>query len=75
MRCEVCGVGTRRDWLIRYPLLIDDHLLVVENVPAAVCDRCGETTLTPATVERLQEQVWGAAAPVRVLETPVYEFA
>jgi YgiT-type zinc finger domain-containing protein len=75
MRCEVCGAGERREKLIRYSLALEDRFVVVEHVPAAVCDHCGETTLTPEVVERLQETVWASRPPVRLLETPVYEFA
>ena len=35
MKCEVCTIGNRRQRLIRYNLVIDDRLVVVENVPAA----------------------------------------
>ena len=75
MKCEVCGIGERREKLIRHSLLLEDRLIVVEHVPASVCDHCGETTLTPDVVERLQEMVWQSRPPVKVLETPVYEFA
>jgi YgiT-type zinc finger domain-containing protein len=75
MRCEVCGAGERRDKLIRYSLALGDRFIVVEHVPAGVCDHCGETTLDPAVVERLQETVWESRRPVRLIETPVYEFA
>jgi len=75
MMCEVCGIGERQEKLIRYSLLFDDKLVVVEHVPASVCDHCGETTLTPDVVERLQEMGWQSRPPVKVLETPVYEFA
>lgn len=75
MKCEVCGTGERREKLIRYSLDMEDRLVVVEHVPASVCDHCGETTLSPEVVERLQHTIWQSRLPVRVLETPVYEFA
>jgi YgiT-type zinc finger domain-containing protein len=75
VKCEVCGVGTRRSQQIRYSLLLGDRLVVVENVPAEVCDHCGETTLSPDTVDSLQQTVWQSRQPVKVLEAPVYEFA
>jgi len=75
MKCEVCGTGERREKLIRYSLDMEDRLVVVEHVPASVCDHCGETSLSPEVVERLQHTVWQSGPPVRVLETPVYEFA
>jgi len=31
MNCEVCGIGERREALIRHSLLVDDKLVVVER--------------------------------------------
>ena len=75
MTCEVCAVGERRSQLIRYSLTIGDPMILVDHVPAEVCDRCGEVTLTPDVVERLQKTVWQRDPPARVIETPVCEFA
>jgi len=50
MKCEVCGMGTRRDQLIRYTLSIGERVVIVEHVPALVCDRCGEETFQPEVV-------------------------
>ncbi len=75
MKCEVCGTGEREDKLIRYSLSIRDRFVVVEHVPASVCNRCGETTLTPEVVERLQKTVSTTRTPDRMIETPVYEYA
>lgn len=74
MTCEVCGVGEQQEMLIRYSLLMDDRLVVVEHVPALVCNHCGETTLSPEVVTQLQQTVSGGPVPLRTLETPVYEF-
>lgn len=75
MNCEVCGRGERSDQRIRYTLPLDDKLLVVDNVPAIVCDCCGEVTLSPAVTERLQQTAWESRKPTRVIETEVYDFA
>jgi YgiT-type zinc finger domain-containing protein len=61
MKCEVCGTGERREKLIRYSLDMEDRLVVVEHVPASVCDHCGETTLSP---ERLRRATKRPALPV-----------
>ncbi len=74
MKCEACGAGERREQLIRYCLSIRDQFVVVDHVPASVCDRCGETTLQPDVVERLQNTVWTSNRPVRLVETAVYDF-
>lgn len=75
MRCTVCAVGEVNPKLVRYSLSFEEKLVVVEHVPANVCDNCGETSFTPDVVEKLQETVWHSRKPVKTLETPVYEFA
>ena len=75
MSCDVCTAGQRRPQPIRYTLATADRLVLVEHVPAEVCDRCGEVTLSPIVVERLQQTVWQHEPPARFIETPVYEFA
>ena len=75
MNCEVCPVGQRQARRIRCTLAIGDGLILVDHVPAEVCDRCGEVTLSPETVERLQQTIWKQRPPSKVIETPVYEFA
>lgn len=75
MTCEVCGIGQRKARKIRYSLTIDGRRILVDNVPAEVCERCGEVTLSPDVVERLQQIVWQRHSPARVIETLVYEFA
>ena len=75
VKCEVCGTGERRSELIRYSLSLGDQLVIVEHVPTLVCSRCGEISLAPEVVERLQNTIWQSGSPARVVETPVYEFA
>ena len=75
MKCDVCAAGDRRPQLIRYSLSLADRLILVHHVPAEVCDRCGEVTLSPDVVDRLQQTVWRQEPPARVIEMPVYEFA
>ena len=60
---------------VTYVLEAEGKLFVVENVPARVSEETGEQLFSPETVERLQQMVWAKQKPVRVLETPVYEFA
>lgn len=74
-KCDVCRIGDRVERLVRYQITVDDRLIVVDNVPAVVCDNCGETTFTPETVARLQQKVWGHEAPARTIEATVYEFS
>ena len=75
MTCEVCTIGNRSAQLIRYNLAVDDRLVVVENVPADVCDNCGETSIDPKVATQLQKTIWERKTPARWIEAAVYEFS
>ena len=59
---------------VTYTLQTADRFVVIENVPARVSLRTGERFFSPDTVERLQQSVWEQKAPVRVVETPVFQY-
>jgi YgiT-type zinc finger domain-containing protein len=60
---------------VTYTLEVGGRLFVVENVPARVDQETGEQFFSPETVERLQEIIHGEEKPVRVVETPVFDYA
>ena len=59
---------------VTYTLQTAGRFVVVENVPARVSLRTGERFFSPDTVERLQQILWEQKAPVRVVETPVFQY-
>jgi YgiT-type zinc finger domain-containing protein len=74
MKCDICG-GTRAPSLITYTIYYDNKPVVIENVPAEVCQQCGEQYFAPETVEKLQKIVWSKKKPKRMVETPVYDLS
>ena len=60
---------------VTYTLEVDDKFIIIENVPARVCVETGERLFSPETVERLQQTIWEQRRPVRVIQTPVFEFS
>lgn len=64
-----------REERVTCTLQVGDRFFVIENVPARVSERTGERLFSPETVERIQAIIWGQGTPVRVLETPVFQFA
>ena len=60
---------------VTYSLEIDGHFLLIENVPARVNVDTGEQLFSPQTVEQLQQMIHAGAKPVRMVQTPVYQFA
>lgn len=71
MRCDLCG-GKVEEELISYTLFYEGHWIVVENVPAKVCQQCGEKLFAPDTVDRLQNIIWSKQKPVKKIEMPVF---
>ena len=59
---------------VTYTQEVEGRFVIVEGVPARVCRETGETLFSPETVDRLRRLVCGQLRPVRVVETPVYEF-
>ena len=62
--------------LVTYTLEVEGKLVMVENVPARVCQETGERLFAPETVQHLYETVWGKdRQPKRTVQTQVYEYA
>jgi hypothetical protein len=60
---------------VRYTLELDGKLYVIENVPARVNVETDEQYFSPETVERLHDIIRGQGKPVRIMETPVFDYA
>jgi len=60
---------------VTYTLEHGGKFYLIEHVPARVCRETGEHYFAPETVEHIQSLFRGKRAPVRVIETPVYEYA
>jgi len=74
MNCDICG-GTRIRSLLGYSIFFNGKPVIIENVPADVCQQCGEQYFDPATVKMLQKVVWSKRKPKRTIKTPVYDLA
>ena len=77
MTHQICSVCQRPlvHKLVKYTLWFNERLIVVENVPAWVCEQCGETYYDPDVVDQLTQLIWSDTAPVRMVETPIYDLA
>ena len=72
--CPVCryGMVERR---IRHVQEWEGRVVVFENVPAEVCDHCGEVLLAGPIVDRLNRVLWSMAPATRMMEVPVYDLS
>ena len=64
-----------RTELVNELLLIDGRLVLVENVPAGVCERCGEATFSRETTEKIRRMVHGEAEPVKSVQVDVFAYS
>ncbi len=58
---------------ITYTIEHEGRYYVIENVPARICEETGDELFTPETVEHIQGII-KSEKPLRVMETPVYEY-
>lgn len=54
VKCQMCE-GRYEERLVARVYRRDGKVIVVDDVPAEVCNLCGDTLLKPETVERVQE--------------------
>ena len=55
MKCVICRHGDMSDGVATVTLVRDALTLVVKNVPALVCDNCGEEYVKDTVTTRLLE--------------------
>lgn len=65
---------TMVDTKVTYTLEHGGKFYIIEHVPARVCRETGEQYFAPETVEHIQLLIKSEKRPVRIIETPVYEY-
>lgn len=74
MECTLCH-GRMAAKTITYSQFFEGQFILVENVPAWVCEQCGDTLFEPDVVEKLQNYIWSHPEPVRALTVPLFDLA
>lgn len=73
--CHVCGGNAAKEELVSEVFTVDNRLVQVTDIPAHVCERCGEPTFGRETVERIRQLVHSAKQPVKTVPMDVFAFA
>ena len=73
--CAVCGYKQSRIEEVDEVFKIDGEYVLVERIPAEVCARCGEQSVSLETVETVRQAVNGGVTPARSVEMRVFEFS
>ena len=74
-KCDVCGGTSFRPRQVAEVFHIEDHLVMVEGIPALICDRCGEARFDRQTTESIRRMVHGENRPTRCMNVDVFAFA
>ncbi|MBI5237878.1 MAG: type II toxin-antitoxin system MqsA family antitoxin [Deltaproteobacteria bacterium] len=74
MKCVFCGGEAERK-LVTFSYEEDDKYLLVENVPAEVCAKCGEKTYSPQVTDELLRFAKEEFKPAKTIAVPVFDFA
>lgn len=56
MRCNACGNGTTKPGRSTYVVDRDGRVAVIRDVPADICDQCGEVYFDAETAQALYDQ-------------------
>jgi YgiT-type zinc finger domain-containing protein len=73
--CPTCENTNVRSASVRSAFWHDDRLVVIEDVPALVCDTCGEQFYDDATVlliDRMRQKGFPLEDALRELRVPVF---
>jgi YgiT-type zinc finger domain-containing protein len=65
--CHVCG-GTMSERLVKQEFWFKDQLIVIDELPAGVCDQCGERIVNAEVSRQLEILL---RTPQRVANAPV----
>ncbi|HLL78678.1 MAG TPA: YgiT-type zinc finger protein [Ktedonobacteraceae bacterium] len=74
MKCSIDGCpGEYEQREVVRAVRQGDRIIVVEHIPAEVCDICGDVLFSPETIERLEAIRQTTKKPSQTV--PLYQFA
>ncbi|MFZ5908786.1 MAG: YgiT-type zinc finger protein [Chloroflexota bacterium] len=74
-KCHVCGSTESRADLVSEIFRIDGKPVLVENIPAQVCVRCGEEVFSRETTEKVRLLVHENKRPIKSVQMDVFAYA
>jgi YgiT-type zinc finger domain-containing protein len=74
-KCHVCGHNAAKYDFVSEVFTVENRRVLVEHIPAKVCEHCGEATFSRATTEEIRRLVHGKSQPVRTVPLDVFAMA
>jgi len=74
MKCSIEGCpGEYENRRITHTVRQEDQVIVIDHVPAEVCNLCGDVLLKPETIRRIEKLLDSQHEPAGTV--PLYEYA
>jgi HTH-type transcriptional regulator/antitoxin MqsA len=73
MKCVFCG-GRVEKKKVTFSYEEDSKYLLVKNVPAEVCTKCGEKTYSPEVTDELLRFAKEKFKPVKTIKVPLFDY-
>lgn len=73
-KCHVCGSTGARTEFVSEVFTFDGRRVLVEHIPAQVCERCGEPTFSRETAEEIRRLVH-EQPPAKTISLDVFAMA
>lgn len=73
--CHVCGHNAAKSELVSEVFNLEGRRVLVENIPALVCEHCSEAVFSRETTELVRQMVHGASRPVKTVPMDVFAMA
>ena len=72
--CHICGNTAASNEFVSEVFSIDDRRVLVEHIPAQICERCGEPTFSRETTEKVRRLVH-ESRPAKTVPLDVFALA
>jgi len=73
--CEYCEGTVQERVIDREPITLNRGIVLMENVPIGVCDRCGAHYHAAPVLEQAEAALTAEDGPGRTVEVPIRPFA
>lgn len=73
-KCHICGSTEFRSDMVNEVFEIDGQHILVENIPATICARCGDESFSRVTTEKIRRMAHGEAVPVKSVSLNVFAY-
>jgi HTH-type transcriptional regulator / antitoxin MqsA len=74
-QCHNCASSQSHENTVQEIFWIEGRPILVKNIPAQLCVRCGEPVFSRETTEKICQLVHGYAQPTKSVAMDVFEFA